>query len=141
MDERPSRERYERQPMTKAGERFTTLAEHHAADAARRAGDHDRKGTFPVETFREMQQSGFLAACIPEDFGGLGVTSCTDLAAGFNRLARGDGATALAAHMHTVTAMGVARFWRGADQGGGATPAGVEGLLRALRPGGAMTRR
>ena len=47
-----------------------------------------------------MRQSGVLAACVPHEFGGLGVESLHDYVLGINRLGRGDGATAIAANMH-----------------------------------------
>lgn len=125
-------------PETAAGERFVELARKHATAAAERAPDHDRAGAFQHETFAEMQASGFLAACLPEALGGLGLTRTRDIAAGFNRLARGDGATALAAHMHTLVAMGMARLRDGIVAAGGEMDAWLESLIGAIGRGEAL---
>ena len=90
------------QPRTSAGKRFVELAEAHAVEAAPRAVEHDRDGTFPFEVFDAMKQSGFMTATVPEQFGGLGLTSTHDLTAGLCRLAQGDGSIAIAANMHLV---------------------------------------
>ena len=62
---------FELRPATEAGGRYVELCEQHAADFATRADEHDRDGTFPFE----------------------------NLAAGLNRLGRGDGSTAIAAQI------------------------------------------
>jgi alkylation response protein AidB-like acyl-CoA dehydrogenase len=85
------------QPHTPAGARFVALAEQHAADFATRADLHDRDGSFPFENIEAMQRSGFMAGCVPVEFGGLGVESMHDMILGTGRLGRGDGSTAIAA--------------------------------------------
>jgi alkylation response protein AidB-like acyl-CoA dehydrogenase len=90
----------ELRPVTEAGERLVALAERHAADFAERAAGHDRDGSFPHENWEAMKQSGYLAASVPEEFGGIGVRSVHDLAVATGRLARGDASTALGANMH-----------------------------------------
>lgn len=45
------------QPYTEAGQRFVTLAEHHAADFATRAAAHDRDGSFSFENIAALQQT------------------------------------------------------------------------------------
>jgi alkylation response protein AidB-like acyl-CoA dehydrogenase len=99
------------QPQTAAGQRFVTLAEHHAADFATRAPAHDRDGSFPFENIAALQQSGVLAACVPEEFGGLGVTSVHDTIIGLSRLGYGDGSTAIAATMHLTRPWWLTRLW------------------------------
>lgn len=105
-------------PLTDAGAWFVDLAEKHAAEVATRAQEHDRDGTFPHEAFESMKASGFLAAPIPEEFGGRGLTSIHDLGTGVNRLARGDGSVAIAASMHLTFGLVGARMLRGAIETG-----------------------
>lgn len=109
---------FQLQPLTKPGHRFVELAEEHAADVATRAEAHDREGTFPVESFEAMKATGFMAATVPEAFGGLGLDSAHDLAVGLNRLARADGSTAIAANMHLSFGLIAARLVRGAREAG-----------------------
>ncbi len=119
--------------ITEPGRRFVALAEEHAADFATRAAEHDRDGTFPTENFEAMQQSGFLAAPVPEEFGGLGLFSIHDMGIGLSRLARGDGSCAIAANMHLTSVWTMHRLLRmvhaGAD---GPPPAILEGLLKGI---------
>lgn len=93
------------QPRTDAGRRFCELAETHAKEASVHAERHDREGSFPHEVFDSMKESGFLKGTVPEEFGGLGVTSAHDVAAALSRLGHGDGSTAIAANMHLVFGM------------------------------------
>ena len=70
-------------PHTAAGMRLVALAEQHAADFARRAEQYDREGS--SGNIAALQQSGVLAACVPEEFGGLGSESLYDTTVGVNR--------------------------------------------------------
>jgi alkylation response protein AidB-like acyl-CoA dehydrogenase len=96
--------------LTGPGDRFVELGTQHAAVFAARAEQHDRDGTFPFENFEEMQSSGFMAAAIPREYGGLGVESLHDLMVGMNRLGRGDASTAIAANMHIAGGAVVVRM-------------------------------
>jgi hypothetical protein len=49
------------QALTQPGQRFTALAEQHAADFASRAAEHDRDGSFPFENIAALQRSGAMA--------------------------------------------------------------------------------
>jgi alkylation response protein AidB-like acyl-CoA dehydrogenase len=106
------------QPHTTAGARFVALAEQHATDFAMRAAQHDREGSFPFENIEAMQQSGVMAACVPVEFGGLGVESLHDAVLGINRLGRGDGSTAIAATMHIFLPWRLTRNWHAATASG-----------------------
>ncbi len=105
-------------PVTEPGRRFVALCEEHAVDFATRATEHDRASSFPFENVQAMQESGALAAPVPAELGGLGLVSLHDLAAGVNRLARGDSSTAIAVNMHLAVAWTVARAWREATATG-----------------------
>jgi alkylation response protein AidB-like acyl-CoA dehydrogenase len=77
---------FELKPRTEAGMAFVTLAEKHAAEFAARAEHFDRTNTFPQENIVALQQSGYLAATVPCELGGLGVESAYDAALGASRL-------------------------------------------------------
>jgi alkylation response protein AidB-like acyl-CoA dehydrogenase len=66
---------------------------------AARAAGYDRDGTFPVDDFAELRQSGLFALMVPERLGGSGA-GFADYAAVAYELARGNGATALVFNMH-----------------------------------------
>jgi alkylation response protein AidB-like acyl-CoA dehydrogenase len=126
----------ELQPISEPGRRFVALAEEHAADFATRAAQHDRDGTFPHENFDAMKQSGFLAAPVPAELGGLGLFSMHDMAVGISRLARGDGSTSIAVYMHLFSVSIMHRMLRSVQSGGSGPPApALEGLLRGVAGG------
>jgi len=70
---------------------------------AKRAAHHDETREFPGENFNELRQSGLLSLMVPKDKGGLGVDFLTYTKA-IEKLAMGDGSTALAFNMHNITA-------------------------------------
>jgi alkylation response protein AidB-like acyl-CoA dehydrogenase len=124
------------QPLTQPGRRFAVLAEQHAADFATRADAHDRDGSFPFENIAALQQSGAMAACVPEELGGLGVRSVHDYMLGMSRLGRGDGSTAIAANMHIFRPWRMMRLWEAAKAAGDAEyAAGLERRLRRIGAG------
>ncbi len=77
---------FDLQPLTEPGKRMVELAEKHAEDFATRVSQHDRDGTFAVENVEAMKKSGFSAGGMPEEFGGLGVTSIHDGIVAISRL-------------------------------------------------------
>jgi alkylation response protein AidB-like acyl-CoA dehydrogenase len=124
------------QPLTPPGQRFVALTEQHAVDFASRAAEHDRNGSFPFENIAAMQQSGAMAACVPEVLGGLGVRSVHDYMLGMSRLGRGDGSTAIAANMHIFRPWRMTRLWEAARAAGNvAYAAGLERRLRRIGAG------
>lgn len=123
---------FELQAVTEAGASMVGLAEAHAADFALRAAEHDADASYPVENIAAMQESGFLAACLPPDFGGMGVDSVHDLAVAVNRLGRGDGSTALGANMHLAATWRAARSWTSARDAGDTETSDALGQSLAL---------
>ena len=111
---------------TDPGARLVALAERLASEIAPCAADHDRDGSFPFDSLASVKQSGYLAAPIPEQLGGLGVASVHDLLVASSRLARGDAALTLGVNMHLVFVLNVARRWQIA------TAAGDERRARAF---------
>ena len=90
---------------------------------AERAGEHDREGTFPFENYDEMREAGYLGLTVPEELGGRGA-SLHELILAQERLAMGDGSTALAVNMHVSPIGQLASLWRSS---------GDEGLADVLR--------
>lgn len=83
-----------------------------AARFAPRAAEHDREGSFPFENFEDLKQSGYLKLTVPEAYGGE-EASAYELVLSQERLARGDGSTALAVgwHVHTLMKLRLSRSW------------------------------
>src|SRR5262249_7318491 len=84
---------------TEREQRFINLAAGLADDFAKRAAQHDNDESFPFENYEQMRESGYTNLIIPEEFGGLGA-SLLERVKAQERLAQGDGATALAINMH-----------------------------------------
>jgi len=125
-------------PVTDPGRTFVAQCEEHAADFSLRAAEHDRDATFPAENIEAMQKSGAFAACVPEEHGGLGLTSLHDLTVGVNRLARGDGSTAIASNMHLGATWVATRAWREATAYGDAAVAELTGGMLSGVGAGAL---
>ncbi|MGH3761133.1 acyl-CoA dehydrogenase family protein [Actinophytocola sp.] len=78
---------------------------------AERAPEHDRDNTFPVENYDDLRAAGFLKLTVPTELGGQGVT-LAELVPVLERLAMGDGSTALAVAMHVSPIGQWANVWR-----------------------------
>jgi alkylation response protein AidB-like acyl-CoA dehydrogenase len=78
---------------------------------AERAAQHDRDNTFPAENWPVMADAGYLGLTVPAELGGFGASPYEFLLAQ-ERLAQGDGATALAVNMHLTTCSSFAAGWR-----------------------------
>jgi alkylation response protein AidB-like acyl-CoA dehydrogenase len=103
---------------TEAGDRLVALAEELAEEIGGRASTHDREASFPYESLAAIRRSGYLAAPIPAELGGLGVTSLHDVLVASSRLARGDAALTLGVNMHLVFVLNVVRLWQAARASG-----------------------
>jgi alkylation response protein AidB-like acyl-CoA dehydrogenase len=114
-------------------QRLLTDRQAHVVDLAGRLGDafaeraaeHDRDNTFPRENWPEMADAGYLSLAVPDELGGFGADAYEVLLAQ-ERLAQGDGATALAVNMHLTTCDSFRSIWRrtGDER--------AEGFLRAV---------
>ena len=102
------------QPVSDAGRDVVSRCEGHEADFFARAARQDQEGRFPEENTADLIKSGIMAATVPAAFGGSGIVSLRDHAAGMNRLGRGDGSTAIATNMHLWAVWMTARAWRAA---------------------------
>ena len=92
-------------PRTEREAELMALADQLAAEFAATAGVYDRTGDFPFEHFKALQETGYLALTVPEEYGGRGATPL-EVALAQERLAHGCASTALGATMH-LTVMGV----------------------------------
>ncbi|RED51748.1 acyl-CoA dehydrogenase family protein [Cohnella lupini] len=70
-----------------------------AARFATRASKHDREGSFPFDNFADLKEAGYLKLTVPRQFGGDEI-SLYELVLLQERLAYGDGSTALAVGWH-----------------------------------------
>jgi len=103
---------FELRARTQKGERLVALAETLADEIAPLAAAHDQDATFPFDSFQTIKESGFFAAPIPVELGGLGVTSTHDVVVASSRLARGDASLTLGVNMHLVYVLDVVRRWQ-----------------------------
>jgi alkylation response protein AidB-like acyl-CoA dehydrogenase len=94
---------------TDAGARLVAIAEELSEQLAARADEHDRDGTYPFEAIDALKTTGYFAAPIPVELGGLGVTSAHDLVVASSRLARGDASVAIGVNMHLIAVLNMER--------------------------------
>jgi alkylation response protein AidB-like acyl-CoA dehydrogenase len=99
------------QCLTPRQQEFRELAGRLADTFAERAGDHDRENSFPFENYEDLRESGYLTLTVPEELGGRGA-DLLELIVAQERLAMGDGSTALAVNMHVSPIGQWASIWR-----------------------------
>ncbi|PKB67222.1 MAG: hypothetical protein BZY81_05190 [SAR202 cluster bacterium Io17-Chloro-G4] len=85
--------------LTASQQKWFDMAATHANVFADRASKYDEEGSFPHENYQDMKDSGYSNMAIPEAMGG-GGGDLLDICVAQERLARGDGATALSMNMH-----------------------------------------
>src|SRR5712692_9315921 len=68
---------------------------------APRAAEYDAAGVNPIDSWRVLARDGFLGACIPTAYGGLGLDMQTYIGV-IRTLARGCANTAMTIHMHST---------------------------------------
>ncbi|SFA84054.1 Acyl-CoA dehydrogenase [Amycolatopsis marina] len=78
---------------------------------AERAAEFDEKNTFPFQNYDDLRDAGFLRLTVPTELGGLGA-GLPEILPVLERLAMGDGATALAVTMHISPLGQWAGVWR-----------------------------
>ncbi|MEW8978065.1 MAG: acyl-CoA dehydrogenase family protein [Symbiobacterium sp.] len=98
--------------QTERQRRFVALAAELADRFAGRAALYDRENTFPFENFSELKAAGYTRLTVPAEWGGEGA-NLTEMLLAQERLARGDGATALAVgwHLAVVGKLAETRAW------------------------------
>ncbi|MBA2383779.1 MAG: acyl-CoA/acyl-ACP dehydrogenase [Actinobacteria bacterium] len=100
-----------KRPLTPRQRELVELAGRLADTFAKRAAEHDRENTFPVENYDDLREAGYLRLTVPEELGGGGAT-LPELVLAQERLAMGDGSTALAVNMHVSPIGQWASVWR-----------------------------
>ena len=100
-----------RAPLNPRQQEILDLAGRLADTFAERATEHDRENTFPIENYEDLRESGYLLLTVPAELGG-GGASLGDLVLAQERLAMGDGSTALAVNMHVSPIGQWASIWR-----------------------------
>jgi alkylation response protein AidB-like acyl-CoA dehydrogenase len=96
-------------------QKFLNIAAAHADDFKTRVSQHDRENSFPFENIEAMKASGYLTMTLPDEFGG-GGANLIDFVLAQERLARGDGPSAVAINMHLFIAGLRADQWRLGDE-------------------------
>lgn len=78
---------------------LTAMAGRLAAVFSERAAKYDQEGSFPFENFEDLKHAGYLKLTVPKEYGGDEI-SLYELLLVQERLARGDGSTALSVGWH-----------------------------------------
>jgi alkylation response protein AidB-like acyl-CoA dehydrogenase len=99
------------QCLTPRQREIVELAGRLADEFAERAAEHDREASFPFENYERMREEGYLGLTVPEELGGMGA-GLYELILAQERLAAGDGSTALAVNMHVSPIGQLASLWR-----------------------------
>ncbi|OAB44075.1 acyl-CoA dehydrogenase family protein [Paenibacillus antarcticus] len=88
------------------------LADQLAIKFAERASKHDREGSFPFDNFADLRDSGYLKLTVPKKYGGEEL-SLYEMLLAQERIARGDGSTALAVgwHMALILSLRYTNRW------------------------------
>jgi L-evernosamine nitrososynthase len=105
---------------TEPGRHLAALAGRLAKEFAENAAAHDRDATYPHESAQALRASGYYAAPVPKQLGGLGVASAHDLIVASTRLAQGDASVAIGVNMHMAVLHNISRLWQRADAAGDA---------------------
>jgi alkylation response protein AidB-like acyl-CoA dehydrogenase len=96
-------------------QKFVNLAAIHANDFKTRVTQHDRENTFPFENIEALKTSGYLNMTLPAELGG-GGANLPDFVMAQERLAQGDGPTAVAINMHIFNVAVRSDLWRLGDE-------------------------
>src|SRR5258708_10056860 len=102
-------------PVTDRQKKIVAMAAELADTFARRATEHDWQGTFPLENYKDLQQSGYLTLTVPRDVGGWGA-DLLEVTLAQQQLARGDASTALVTSMHLVNVARIAENLAGPSE-------------------------
>jgi alkylation response protein AidB-like acyl-CoA dehydrogenase len=112
------------------GTQILAEADRLAQTFAERAAEHDRDATFPHDNYADLAAAGVLRISVPEELGGLG-GGLPEVVEVLERIASGDGSTALSLAMHISPLGQWASVWRrtGDDRLAGLLRRAAEGSL------------
>ena len=99
-------------PRTERQQHFIDIASALIPAFRERAAQHDRDGTFPHENFADIRRVGLPALVIPQEYGGWGA-NLLESTLTMERLAQGDGSSALSFVMHVQVMGGVSETTEG----------------------------
>lgn len=122
-------------PATPEGKAFLDLLARHLPYVREVSAEHDAAGTFPFEVFDLFRREGVLAATVPTQLDGLGVSRMHDVALGLLKVAEVDASTALALHMQLSRGLTLTYEWL---HGTPEAQALAERLMRAVARGDAV---
>ncbi|MET9595411.1 acyl-CoA dehydrogenase family protein [Streptomyces sp. NPDC006516] len=104
-----------RDPGTASGRELLALLNEYLPQMREGARRADREGAFPAEVFEGLRSSGVLGATVPQELGGLGVSSLHDVCLALRTVAEADASTALALHMQLSRGLTLTHEWRHGD--------------------------
>lgn len=113
--------------LTESQQKWYDVAAKMGDEFSERASQHDLEGSYPFENINALKEAGYTSMPIPTDLGG-GGADLLDICIAQNRLAQGDGPTALAVNMH----LGLPYVMLDIIVGGNDTP---KGLLEQIATG------
>ena len=98
--------------LTPRQQQMVGLAAELADRFAPRVDANERAARFPIENYRELHAAGYLGLIVPPEYGGAGA-SLYEIVLAQERLAQGDGATAMAVNMtlHLIGRQAELRSW------------------------------
>lgn len=88
-----------RDPVTQLGSELCVKMAPSLALLSAGSERNDSEGRFPTDAFEALRDAGVLAATVPREFGGQGLSHLHDVAVLLGRIAEVDPGAALAAHM------------------------------------------
>src|SRR3954447_21144889 len=94
---------------TPRGAALVPSAERLGDELSEGAAARDRDRGYPFEGIAALQRVGYFGAPVPEELGGLGVSSVHDAVIASGRLARGDASLAIGVNMHLVVVLNLER--------------------------------
>jgi len=101
--------------LTASQQKWFDISAKHADVFVSRAAKYDEEGTFPHENYQDMKDSGYTNMPIPEQLGG-GGADLLDICIAQERLARGDGATALSINMHLALPWMITQLYKAGNE-------------------------